>query len=389
MSRRTVQLGEVAVIDRNAASGTDCQALPYVGLEHIEKDCGNFTNDFRRKAETLLATKFKFTSQHVLYGKLRPYLNKVVLPDFDGVCTTEILPLLPKDSALERGFLYGLLLSPGFVNWASQRVSGANLPRLDPGLLEEFTFELPCLSEQKRIAGQLEQADRLRRTRRYALELSGTVLPAAFLELFGNPMRSENRWNPIAWGDLVSISSGHAFKLAEYSASGVRLLQIANVTFGEIDWSVTACVPETYLESCSKLVLRPGDLVMALNRPILGRKVKFAVLKREDCPSILYQRVGRFTLKGEKIIQPFLCGLMLTDFFLHELSKRLTGSDQPYINPTELNSICVPLPPLSLQRKFAALMEQVEHLCSVQRESLRQAEHLFQSLLHQSFDSTP
>ena len=105
MKNRTVQLGEVAAVDRLAASEAECAALPYVGLEHIEKDSGNFTDGFRCKPETLLATKFKFTSRHVLYGKLRPYLNKVALPDFDGVCTTEILPLIPKDGVLDRGFL--------------------------------------------------------------------------------------------------------------------------------------------------------------------------------------------------------------------------------------------------------------------------------------------
>ena len=186
MSFRNVQLGEVARIDRRAASTAECLTLPFVGLEHVESHTGNFSRDFVRKPEALLATKFRFGPKHVLYGKLRPYLNKVALPDFEGVCTTEILPLLPNAAELDRGFLYGLLLSPPFVRWASLRVSGANLPRLDPGTMEEFTFRLPTLPEQRRIAGLLEQADRLRRTRRYALELSDTFLPATFKSLFGN-----------------------------------------------------------------------------------------------------------------------------------------------------------------------------------------------------------
>ncbi len=157
------------------------------------------------------------------------------------------------------------------------------------------------------------------------------------------------------------------------------------VAFREIDWSVIAFLPETYLENYPRLALRPGDLVMALNRPILGRKVKFAVLEEDDCPSILYQRVGKLTLNGESVIQPFLCGFMLTDYFFQELKKRLTGSDQPYINPPELDSIRVPIPPLPLQQKFAALVERVERLRAVQREALRQAEHLFASLLHRAF----
>src|SRR5438477_598835 len=104
MKARKVQLGEVAEVQRNAASDSECRTLPYVGLEHIKKDTGNFEDEFRRKPESLLATKFRFTPRHVLYGKLRPYLNKVALPGFDGVCTTELLPLLPKDGVLDRGY---------------------------------------------------------------------------------------------------------------------------------------------------------------------------------------------------------------------------------------------------------------------------------------------
>jgi type I restriction enzyme S subunit len=111
VTTRTVQLGEVMTVDRRAASEVECRSLPYVGLDDIEKDMGTFTAGFRRKPEALLATKFRFTSQHVLYGKLRPYLNKVALPDFDGVCTTEIFPLLPKPNVLDRGYLFAVLLS--------------------------------------------------------------------------------------------------------------------------------------------------------------------------------------------------------------------------------------------------------------------------------------
>jgi type I restriction enzyme, S subunit len=138
-----VTLGDVVAVDRSAASDDECRNLPFVGLEHIKKDLGDFEDDYRRVPEALLATKFRFSPKHVLYGKLRPYLNKVAFPSFDGVCTTEILPLLPKDGTIDATYLYFLLQSPGFVAWAIHNVSGANLPRLDPKTLEEYTFPLP------------------------------------------------------------------------------------------------------------------------------------------------------------------------------------------------------------------------------------------------------
>src|SRR5437660_1022262 len=142
---RTASLGDLIHVDRNIATEDEARRLPYVGLEDIEKESGRFSEEFRPKPAPVLAAKFRFGPDHVLYGKLRPYLNKVALPYFSGVCTTEVLPLRPKPGLLERGFLYAALLSPRFVNWASQNVSGANLPRLGPDRLLEYQLQLPDL----------------------------------------------------------------------------------------------------------------------------------------------------------------------------------------------------------------------------------------------------
>ena len=71
-----VPLADVAKIDRIPATADECITLPYVGLDDIAKEAGRFSDDFRRKPEAMLATKFRFTPKHVLYGKLRPYLQQ-------------------------------------------------------------------------------------------------------------------------------------------------------------------------------------------------------------------------------------------------------------------------------------------------------------------------
>src|SRR5688572_9073996 len=193
----TVALGEVAKIDRTVANDDECLSLPYVGLEHVEKESGHFADDFIPTPLNMLATNFRFTPKHVLYGKLRPYLNKVALPNFDGVCTTEILPILPNEEKLDRIFLWAVLLSPAFVSWATSQISGANLPRLDPKLLVEYEIPLPPLTEQKRIASLLARADRVRRLRRTASELGDALLQSVFLEMFGDPQFNDKKWEQV------------------------------------------------------------------------------------------------------------------------------------------------------------------------------------------------
>ncbi len=378
MTCRKVQLGEVAALDRVAASDTECQTLPYVGLEHIEKDSGNFTDDFRCKPEALLATKFKFTSRHVLYGKLRPYLNKVAVPDFDGVCTTEILPLIPKVGVLERGFLYGLLLSPGFVNWASQRVTGANLPRLDPGLLQEFTFELPSLSEQQQIVAKLEQADRLRRTRRYALELSDACLPAAFLELFGDPREVGTRWESDEFGNLGALDRGRSRnrpRNAPHLYGGpYPFIQTGDVANAQ---SYIRSHTQTYSEEGLKQskMWPAGTLCITIAANIADT----AILTYPACfPDSIVGFIPGNNVRIE-FVQFWLR-------FLQEILERTAPEvAQKNINLEILRELRCPVPPLPLQEKFATLVARHERLRAVQRESLRQAEHLFQSLLHRAF----
>ena len=94
------------------------------------------------------------------------------------------------------------------VDQLSRKARGAIMDGLNTSILKECVIPVPSLSEQQRIAGLLEQADRLRRTRRYALELSDTFLPAAFLKLFGNPIAASSRWDTDAFENLGALDRG-------------------------------------------------------------------------------------------------------------------------------------------------------------------------------------
>jgi type I restriction enzyme S subunit len=86
---------------------------------------------------------------------------------------------------------------------------------------------------------------------------------------------------------LTDLFSGKAFKKSEYAESGIRLLQIANVSFGRTLWDNLSYMPFSYLEMYPELVLNSGDILMALNRPILNGKLKITQLKQDDVPDII------------------------------------------------------------------------------------------------------
>lgn len=117
------KLGEVCQIDKSQGIYKN---FPYVGMENIES----------KKSST-----FKFSPEHLLYGRLRPYLNKVLVPDFEGHCSTEIFPIKPS-KYLDRNFLLYWFLMDSTVKRINETCTGARMPRANMNSVFEFEFAM-------------------------------------------------------------------------------------------------------------------------------------------------------------------------------------------------------------------------------------------------------
>jgi type I restriction enzyme S subunit len=172
-----------------------------------------------------------------------------------------------------------------------------------------------------------------------------------------NKLPKDWKWSKI--GDIVEMQSGMAFKKAEYSTEGVRLFQIANVSFNYTKWDDLEYLPSEYIESHNHLLLNKGDIVLALNRPMLNNQLKIAELKQSDVPSILYQRVGRFIFK-ENINKRYFLYYFQSPIFLKWLAEQLQGINIPFINKSKLFSFNkFPLPPLQTQQAIVSKIEEL------------------------------
>nr|WP_255603218.1 restriction endonuclease subunit S [Oscillochloris sp. ZM17-4] len=333
----------------------------------------------------MLATKFRFTPKHVLYGKLRPYLNKVLLPSFDGVCTTEILPILPNERKLDRAYLWAYLLSPEFVSWASESVSGANLPRIDPKLLADHPIPLPPLAEQRRIAAVLARADRPRRLRRYALELSAGYLQAVFVEMFGEPFTNPKNWSDVSLGDALALEP-HIGTIEPAQDTGLQRC----IRVGELgSWFVE-------LEKCQFVSLQgrelrrfqalPGDILLARAIASEDHLGKLSLVPQILEDVIFDSHVMRLRTDSSRLINLYLATFLRTDGGRARFMRQARRTAVQFnVNAEQISGLQVPLPPLALQERFAAIARRHERLRGQQREALRQAEQLFDALLGQAF----
>lgn len=138
----------------------------YVGLENIESQKDSFSNLSLVADNEIKSSKYYFNQDVVLYGKLRPYLNKVALPNFEGICSTDIIPILPKENS-NKYFIRFLLSHEYYVNLSTQKSTGANLPRVSPTKLRKFEIPIPPIEIQNQFAKIVQQVDE---TKKYQLE---------------------------------------------------------------------------------------------------------------------------------------------------------------------------------------------------------------------------
>lgn len=162
MEWTTITFGEVVdigtqLVDPNQREFND---LYHIGGEHIDADTGR-TRGYQSVADSKLrSNKFTFNEEHVLYSKIRPYLNKVAFPRFAGVCSADIYPLKPKDCRITQWFIVALLRSSAFLSYAAVHSDRLRIPKLNKNQLSSFEFPLPDEGLVRKFTARAEQLDK-------------------------------------------------------------------------------------------------------------------------------------------------------------------------------------------------------------------------------------
>jgi type I restriction enzyme S subunit len=154
---QVVRLEDVVCLGSEAVNPTHVAAGRYVGLEHIEP--GSTRIQKWGHPSEVRSLKTAFRPGDVLYGKLRPYLDKAALAEWEGICSTDIL-VLRAQNGLEPDFLAYLAHTHTFFEYAIATMTGVNHPRTSWKALQQLQVPLPPLPEQRAIAGTLRTVDR-------------------------------------------------------------------------------------------------------------------------------------------------------------------------------------------------------------------------------------
>lgn len=353
-----------------------------LNLDQVEAQSGRILEKQRATAEMASSSTHLFDSQHVLYSKLRPYLNKVVLPDELGVATTELVPMLPDPNRLDRKYLAYYLRSKFFVDWVSQQVAGAKMPRVSMKVFWDHEIPLPALDEQKRIATVLDKADALCRKRRQAIELADQFLRSVFLEKFGDPVRNPKGWPILELGSVAQCQLGKMLsQKAKAGLSPKKYLRNANVRWGSFDLSEVLEMDFSEREQV-KFSLRPGDLLVCEGGEIGRCAIWNGELRECYFQKALHRIRVRDNLTSEYLQEYFYWMSRLGGF-----SKSVSQVTFSHLTSEKLKQLSVPIPPIALQDEFSDIFWRTEVHKNRLNEHCRELGSLFNSLSSDAFSA--
>jgi type I restriction enzyme S subunit len=388
ITRRAGHLGDVLRLRKDVVHPREKPRgrATFVGLEHIESDTGRRLGSVELEMAELTGRKPRFYTGDIVYGYLRPYLNKVWIAQFDGLCSVDQYVYEVDRSAADLSYIAHFMRSPAYLSSAPVEAGPGQLPRIRIEEVAAVPLALPPLAEQRRIAALLDHVEALRAKRRDTVDWVAQLARSIFFDLFGDPITNPKGWPTEALGNLIREGPQNGlYKPASQYGEGTPIVRIDAFYDGRVrDLTSLKRVRVTEAEQRT-YGLRANDLVInRVNSPeYLG---KSALIPRLLEPTIFESNMMRFRVDESRICPGYLVEVLQTPFIRAQIRKRAKDAvNQSSINQQDVMSFLVRIPPLPLQQQFAGLVAAIERLKATQGASLAKMDELFASLQHRAF----
>ena len=362
-------------------------------LEDIESNTSKILQRLTVGDRSPKSSKNKFKCGDVLYGKLRPYLNKVVIADQEGLCTTEIIPISPEE--LDGRYLFYWLKSSEFIAYVNSVSHGMRMPRLGTKQAKAAPVVLAPRAEQTRIVNKLNellaQVDTIK-ARVDAIpgilkRFRQSVLAAA---VSGRLTEEGGEWPEVPVGELCLTGFdgpfGSKLKTEDYTNSGYLVARLENIGHLEYLSSKKTYIGHEKYESLERNHLHVGDILFS---SFVDEEIRVCVLPELETGII--NKADCFCLRTNKKVasEDFVAFSLASHDTYLRIREAVHGATRPRINLKFLKSLPIRIPPIETQKRIVQVVHQMFGYASIIEQRTVDAqlriERLTKSILAKAF----
>jgi type I restriction enzyme M protein len=343
------------------------EPVTYIGLENITQNTGDIEGQIiTDNPAEIKSMKNIFKPLDILYGKLRPNLNKVWLADRSGICSTDIFVIEAIEGKADPVFASYIFRSPQFNKAVISQLKGAQLPRIGWSSFEEIQIPLPPIAIQQEIVTEIEG---------YQKVINGA---RAVIDNYRPHIAISPDWEIVKLSDVTeSISDGDHMPPPK-AENGIPFITISNINKNnQIDFSKTFFVPEEYYEALKPHRKPQKDDILYTVTGSYG----IPVLIESDIKFCFQRHIGLIR-PSTKINTRYLYYLLSSSFILNQADAAATGVAQKTVSLTTLRDFSIPVPPIETQKEIVTEIEAEQALVNANRQLIERFEKKIQTVLN-------
>lgn len=379
-----IRLGDIAKITAGQAAPKHFsdKGYPFIRAGHLEKLIAGDKLKNLPKVSKEVAEKKRLKlipKGTILFAKsgMSATKNRVYITEEKCYFVSHLAGILPSEKFstpyLSRFFLWynpsKLILDSAYPSIRLEDINNLKIP-------------LPPIEDQKKIAAILDAADSYRQKTKALITKYDELTQSLFLDMFGDPFEGDT----CALKDNINIVGGYAFKSKDFIKEGIPLIKIGTVNKGYFEIENFSFLPSTFLDSHSKWIVKPGDILMSLTGTVGKKDYGNVEIATDNYDSyLLNQRVAKIEPLNDVYLKEFLFGLFSNNKTKTEITKISRGVRQANISNKDIENLKMITPSIKDQEKYLYTIKSIESQKAKAQESLQKAEELFNSLMQKAF----
>ena len=388
MNQATVCLADLCDVVTDRVEPEEQPDAVYVGLKHLET--GRFARKGEGKAAETKSSKSAFRAGDILYGKLGAYLDKAVLAEDEGICSTDILVVRSRQDVDPR-FLLGVIHSPQFIEHAVAGTTGVSHPRTSWSHISEFQFPSYAQEEQKNIGDFLWLMHKALTASEAVVNTGQTLKKVAMLKLFNFGLSKESQKEtaigliPASWKvspikDIVRKTSTVNFE--KKKENQIEYIDVSSVSRDSLKITNTSEFILREAPSRARKIIQTGDVIFATVRPTLLRVAHIEEnLNQQICSTAFCV----LRAKKEIVLDRYIFYLLQGRDFIDQLAAIQTGASYPAVTDTIIKEQLVPLPNLQEQDKIVKVLDSINLALDYHRKKCVSISRLVEAFLNKIF----